>query len=180
MTTPFIGTIQLFAFNYAPKNWATCDGQLLAINSNQALFSLLGNTYGGDGRNTFGLPDLRGRTPISSTPNSTIPLGTIAGEETHTLLLSELPMHTHQMHGDSTTAAASNSNVPTGKLLGQSIGQGSSSTYTANMYSTGTPNNFLATGSIGTTGSSAGHENRMPYLVMNFCICLYGLFPSRN
>jgi microcystin-dependent protein len=179
MTTPFLGTIQLFSFSFPPKGWAACNGQLLAITSNQALFSLLGTTYGGDGIRTFALPDLRGRTPISSTPTTPIPLGASAGQEQHTLLQSEMPLHTHQMFADGTTSSQNNTNVPTGAVLGQSGGLGTE-TYTVNMYSTGVPNNLLAPQSIGLAGNSRPHDNRMPYLVMNFCIALNGIFPSRN
>jgi microcystin-dependent protein len=179
MTTPFLGTIQLFAFSFPPKGWAACNGQLMAINTNQALFSLLGTTFGGDGIRTFALPDLRSRTPISATPDTPIPIGAVAGQEMHTLLTSEMPTHTHQMFADSTTPDVSNTNIPTSNVLGQSGGLGTGP-YTVKMYSTGAPNNVLAPQSVSMAGNSQPHENRMPYLVMNFCIALQGIFPSRN
>src|ERR1700709_1642665 len=103
MSTPFMGQVEIFSFNFAPKGWALCNGQLLPINQNQALFSLLGTTFGGDGRVNFGLPDMRSRLPISFGPQNT--LGTRAGEESHTLTMSEMTQHTHQLNGDATSSA---------------------------------------------------------------------------
>ncbi len=179
MSEPFIGTIQLFAFDYAPKGWALCNGQLLAINTNQALFSVLGTMYGGDGIRTFALPDLRSRTPIG------VPLanvGQVGGQEMHTLTNDEMALQSHTLMADATSPAASNSNVPTStSVLGQSTGQGTGGNFELFIYNAGgTPSNALAPQIIGLAGNSVSHENRMPYLVMNFSIALVGVFPSRT
>jgi microcystin-dependent protein len=173
----FMGTIQLFAFPFPPKDWAFCNGQLLAISQNQALFSLLGTTYGGDGRTTFALPNLQGRTLIGPPEGGAI--GQMAGEEAHTLILTEMAAHTHTLMTDATTVGTSNGNVPSSStVLG--IGVGTGGAQNVYIYNTGTPNNALAPQTIGSSGSSLPHENRMPYLVMNYCILLNGVFPSRS
>jgi microcystin-dependent protein len=168
--TPFLGQLMLFPFNFPPRGWALCQGQLLPINQYQALFSLLGTTYGGDGRTTFGLPDLRGRTPVSI--GNGITLGQIAGTETHTLNTNEVPSHTHAING---TTAAANAPGAAGALLAQT-GTGGA-IYKQNPSSIGAALNGAT---IATYGNSAPHENRTPYLVLNWCIALQGIFPSRN
>jgi microcystin-dependent protein len=176
MSQPFVGTIQVFAFGFPPKGWLPCDGQILAISTNQALFSLLGTTYGGDGIRSFALPDLRGRTALGASPS--LPRGAASGEETHILIVPEMPTHTHAIMTDSTTAAGENDATPTSNVLGQTVG---SPTFEAPIYRTGAAaNRVLADQSVGMTGNAIGHENRMPYLVMNFCIALNGIFPSRS
>ena len=165
MAEPFLAEIRLFSFNFAPKGWIQCNGQLLPINENQALFSLLGTTYGGDGRTTFGLPNLQGRIPIHM--GSGHVLGEIAGEQSHTLLASEVPLHTHIW---SSTSTAANSPDPTNNLLGGVQAYNSSSSGLVAMSS----------GQLSTFGGSQPHENRQPFLTLNFCIAAQGIFPSQT
>jgi microcystin-dependent protein len=168
MSTPFLATIKPFPFNYAPKGWAMCNGQLLAINTNQALFSLLGTTYGGNGQNTFALPNLQGRFALCTDFN-TYPLGQVSGENTHTLLNNEMPAHNH-------TPVASTATADQGSPIGNYPAVTTNSAYFSSAPST--PVALL--GGSGNTGSSQGHENRPPFLVLNFCISLTGIFPTRN
>jgi len=172
MAEPFLAEIRLMSFNFAPKGWAMCNGQFLPINQNQALFSLLGTVYGGNGQTTFALPDLRGTTPIHVGNAHT--LGQRSGEPTHTLSLLELPEHTHTANGNPTGATT---NVPTGNVLAR----GQAGANPLNYYDIGKTNltgmNQLA---IGNTGGSQPHENRQPYLTLTFAIALQGIFPSRN
>ena len=179
MSTPFLSELRTFSFNYAPKGWATCNGQLLPINQNQALFSLLGTTYGGDGRTTFGLPNLQGRRPTHT--GSGLTLGQSAGEEAHTLIVSELPSHNHPMLAKAASALTN----PAGrepnanKVLAEP--QTSSSPPTpVNIYGTGSPSGTLVNAAVGYTGGGQPHENRQPYLTLNICIALQGIFPSQN
>ncbi len=166
MGTPFLGEIKIIAWNFAPQGWAFCNGQFLPINQNQALFSILGTVYGGNGQTTFALPDLRGRTPIHRGSQNT--LGTKAGQEVHTLTQAEMPQHIHFAQASNTTADI---NVPTGALLG---------TVSAKPYAS--PTNLVASdpSSVSNFGGSQPHENRQPSLVVNFIIALIGIFPSRN
>lgn len=169
MATPFIGEIKIFSFDYPPKGWAACSGQLLSIAQNQALFSILGTTYGGDGRTTFGLPDLRGRVPIhfgSPSYGGSVALGQKGGEENHTLIVGEMPSHSHTPAGSN---AAPNANTPVGNFWAQA----------GNGYST-TANGTMAANAVGNNGGGAGHENRSPYLALTVCIALTGIFPPRN
>jgi microcystin-dependent protein len=165
MSEPFLGEIQIFGFNFSPRSWALCDGQLLPINQNQALFSLLGTTYGGDGRTNFALPDLRGRAPMHEGTGHT--LGQKAGEENHTLAAGEMPQHTHSARA---SANSGNSPVPVNNFLAAAN----------NVYRA--PDNLtaLSPGTVGTGGGGQGHNNMQPYLTLNFCIALAGLFPSQN
>jgi microcystin-dependent protein len=177
MTTAFLGQIEVYAFNFPPKGWAQCNGQLLAINTNQALFSLLGTIYGGDGIRTFALPDLRGRMPVGVGQGFT--QGQAAGEEMHTLLLNEMPQHNHRLMGDSATATASNGDTPgAGRVLGNTSPD--TTTGSLNLYSSANTNAILANQVVGFNSGGYPHENRMPFLVFNFCICLSGIFPTRN
>jgi microcystin-dependent protein len=162
MSEPFMGEIKLTAFNFAPKGWALCNGQLLPINQNQALFSILGTTYGGNGQTTFALPDLRGRVPIYQGQGFTE--GQAGGEEAHTLVKNELPQHNHPFQASSTNADA-----PDPTILAKSN----------NVYGASGNLTTLSPASIGSTGSQP-HENMQPYLVISFCIALQGIFPSRN
>lgn len=180
----YIGEIIMFGGNFAIRNFALCDGQLMQIISNTALFSLLGTTYGGDGRTTFALPDLRGRTAIhpGSGPGlSTYRLGEKGGMESVTLTQNQMPSHTHAAEALSALLASSmaaDSTAPGNKSLGHTDG--------ANIYSAAVPDRFMAEGAVVTTvtnsdsGGDQSHENRMPYLGINHLIVLNGIFPSRN
>jgi microcystin-dependent protein len=164
MSSFFIGEIQMFGFNFPPRGWAQCNGQLLAIQQNAALFALLGTTYGGNGTQTFALPDMRSRVPMHT--GNVNPLGTRAGEENHTLLTTEMPAHSHTHNA---------SNVATGATVipaGNAFGTSGASIYAVQ-------NNATAI-SIGSSGGSQPHNNIQPYLTVNFCIAIQGIFPSRN
>jgi microcystin-dependent protein len=163
MAEPFLSEIRMMSFQYAPKDWAFCNGQLLPINQNQALFSLLGTTFGGDGRVNFALPDLRARTPIHVGGGHT--LGERGGEQAHTLSIAELPTHTHVLNGSNTPAEintpadaypamANNAYTPAGNLVA------------------------LSAASVTNVGGSQAHLNMQPFLALNFCIALIGIFPS--
>lgn len=163
MAEPFLSEIRLMSFIFAPKGWALCNGQLLPINQNQGLFSLLGTTFGGDGRVNFALPDLRGRVPIHVGSGHT--LGERGGESAHTLSISELPQHTHVLSGLSESATG---NDPTGRYLGSA----------AAAYHGATSLTSLNAGSVGNVGGSQAHLNMQPFLTLSFCIALQGIFPS--
>ena len=167
MAEPFLSEIRIMSFGFPPKGWALCNGQLLPIQQNQALFSLLGTTYGGDGRVNFALPNLQGKTPMHMGSGHT--LGETSGEQAHTLSISELPTHTHVLNGTSTDG---NAVLPTGNLLARSVTQ----IYTAQITNLQTMN--LAT--IANVGGSQAHLNMQPFLVLNFCIALQGIFPSQT
>jgi microcystin-dependent protein len=168
MAEPFLSEIRIMSFVFAPKGWALCNGQLLPINQNQALFSLLGTTFGGDGRVNFALPDLRGRTPIHVGSGHT--LGERAGAQAHTLSIAELPTHTHTVSGSSNAADAA---VPTGNLLG-AVDQTTFGTAYAG------PSNVVAFSplAVSSIGGSQAHLNMQPFLTLSFCIALQGIFPS--
>jgi len=166
---PFIGQIQLFAFGWAPVGWAVCNGQLLAISSNTALFSLLGTTYGGDGRTTFGLPDLRGRVPLGLGQGPGLgnyDLGQAGGTEAVTLTVAQLPAHNHGMQGSGSATSKSPANLVPGF-------NSASSAYGA---ADGTQ---MAANFCGNQGGSQPHENRQPYLTACYCIATAGIYPSR-
>ncbi|HEX8409196.1 MAG TPA: tail fiber protein [Thermoanaerobaculia bacterium] len=166
MAEPFLSEIRIMSFVFAPKGWALCNGQLLPINQNQALFSLLGTTFGGDGRVNFALPDLRGRTPIHVGSGHT--LGERGGEQAHTLSIAEIPTHTHVL---SATSNNGTTNVGTGNLLGKTLGL---------QYSSPTQLVAMNAGSVTPTGGSQAHLNMQPFLTLSFCIALQGIFPSPN
>jgi microcystin-dependent protein len=170
--TPILGEIRIFGGNFAPKGWAFCNGQLLNISQNSALFSLLGTTYGGDGRVTFALPDLRGRAPIGFGQGpglSSYALGEQGGTEAVTLLVTEMPTHNHALGANSAngTSTVAQNNVP------------ATSASRDNQYSP-TVNATMSPTAIGPAGGNEPHENRQPYLAMNYIIALEGIYPSRN
>jgi len=166
MSSPYLAEIRMVSFNFPPKGWAFCNGQLLPINQNQALFAILGTTYGGNGVTTFALPNLQGRVPIHS--GSGFVLGQQGGEETHTLNISEIPAHNHTPVGVSTGATATS--------LSNNVWANSPQ----NPYVSGSPSATLNPASVVMAGSSQPHENRPPYLVINYVIALQGIFPSQN
>jgi microcystin-dependent protein len=168
MAEPFLSEIRIMSFGFAPRGWALCNGQFLPINQNQALFSLLGTTYGGNGQTTFALPDLRARTPIHIGNGHT--LGERGGEQAHTLSIAELPTHVHTANAANVPATAgAPSNA---RMLSQSSGSflfgGASNLQT------------MAPNAIGNVGGSQAHLNMQPFLVLSFCIALQGIFPSQN
>ena len=169
MAEPFLSEIRIMSFVFAPKGWALCNGQLMPINQNQALFSLLGTTFGGDGRVNFALPDLRGRTPIHVGSGHT--LGERGGEQAHTLSISELPEHVHFLSA-TTVQATANTGPGTGVMLAQSTG--------SQLY--GAPNALvaMAPNALSNVGGSQAHLNMQPFLTLTFCIALQGIFPSPN
>jgi len=172
MGTPYLSEIRIFSFNFAPKGWAMCNGQFLPINQNQALFSLLGTMYGGNGQTTFALPDLRGRTPFHMSGSFT--QGQAAGTEAVTISQSTLPAHTHALTGNNAVVGAANNATaatPTGNFFAN---QGK------NVFATGQPNAAMSPGTVSNVGGSQPHNNMSPFLVLNFCIALVGAFPSRN
>jgi len=166
MAEPFLSEVRIMSFVFAPKGWALCNGQLLPINQNQALFSLLGTTFGGDGRVNFALPDLRGRIPIHVGSGHT--LGEKGGEQAHTLSIAEIPTHTHVANG---TTNAADTNTPTNTTLLGIVND-----------AYGDPANLqaMAASEITTVGGSQAHLNMQPFLTLSFCIALQGIFPSPN
>lgn len=165
MSEPFLSEIRIVSFNFAPKGWAMCSGQLLPINQNQALFALLGTTYGGDGRVNFALPNLQGRVPIHFGSGHT--LGEASGEESHNLTAQEMPAHTHTF---SASNAVPTQGLPTGNMWANNSGA----------YSSASPDSNMDSASISSIGGSQPHTNLQPYLVLNFIIALQGIFPSQN
>jgi microcystin-dependent protein len=164
MSEPFLGEIKIISWNFPPKGWTFCNGQLLPINQNQALFSILGTTYGGNGQTTFGLPNLQGRSPLHV--GNGIVLGELGGETSHTLNISELPAHNHTPVG--------NSGNPTQPSAGGNLWCVNPAQYNSTSNSSMSPAGMLA------TGGNQPHENMSPYLVLNFIIALQGIFPSQN
>lgn len=175
MAEPFLSEIRIMSFVFAPKGWALCNGQLLPINQNQALFSLLGTTFGGDGRVNFALPDLRARTPIHVGSGHT--LGERGGEAAHTLSIAELPTHVHVLNGSTANAS---SVAPANNVLAR--GSTAVGANPINYYNAAAPSNVVAlnAGTVTNTGGSQAHLNMQPFLTLSFCIALQGIFPSPN
>jgi len=165
MAEPFLAEIKVISFNFPPKGWAFCNGQLLPINQNQALFSLLGTTYGGDGRVNFALPNLQGRVPVHV--GNGIVLGEQAGETTHTLNISEMPAHSH-------APVASSVSPPTSPTVAGNLWAPNPNLYNAS------PDTAMNPACVSQVGGSQPHDNMSPYLVLNFIIALQGIFPSQN
>ncbi len=169
---PFLGQIFLMSFNFVPKGYLPCNGQLLPINQNQALFSLLGTTYGGNGTTNFALPDLRGRAAIGAgngaglTPRT---LGEAGGQESVTLVVANLPAHTHT---PTCSASVGGQAAPASNVWAKSTND--------NLYSSGTPDTAMNAGTITATGGGQGHENRQPFLTLNYVIATQGVYPSRS
>jgi microcystin-dependent protein len=167
MAEPFVGEVRMMSFNFPPKGWAFCNGQKMPINQNQALFSLLGTTFGGDGRQIFALPNLQGRVPIHTGGQGGHVLGESGGEQNHTLAIQEMPRHTHVFNASQGNATVP---IPTGNFFGASN----------NMYSAATNLTSISPGTITNTGGSQAHSNSQPFLTINFSIALQGIFPSQN
>ncbi len=172
MSEPFVGEIRMFAGNFAPRGWAFCDGQLLAVSQNDALFSLLGTIYGGDGRTTFGLPDVRGRLPVHAGTGpglSARRLGAKGGGETVTLTTNQLASHTHDFNANKASATVV---APAGKV----VAKGEAVAFLSNV----AQNTDLASNMVANTGGSQPHTNLMPALCVNYIIALFGIYPSRT
>lgn len=181
MAEPFLSEIRIFSFNFAPKGWALANGQLLPINQNQALFALLGTTYGGNGQTNFALPNFQGK--VAQHVGGGFTLGQKGGEEAHTLTVAEMPMHNHIVRANDTNGIAGIAGITPDST--KSVAQGLVSlqgggTTAAQIYGTGAADRVMQPGTIGNTGGSQAHNNMMPYLTLNFCIALQGIFPSQN
>ena len=170
MANPFLGEVRLFGFGFAPVGWALCNGTLLNISQNSALFALLGTFYGGNGTTTFGLPNLQGRVPVHRSQDGSYPQGATAGEEQVTISQSTMPLHNHALLG---TTAAGTQKIPNATLATSSVA-------TDYYYSPPSPAVPLNQASIGPIGNGQPHPNLQPFLAINYCIALQGVFPSRN
>ncbi len=180
MADPFVAEIRIFPFNFAPKGWAFCDGQLLPISQNTALFSLLGTTYGGDGKSTFALPDLQGSAPMHPGQGpglSLYDLGQAGGEPFVTLLESEIPAHNHSVLTLTSPATAFAPAANGTSALARSVG---GNAFNATLANVNTPDAPLASTALGPAGSNLPHNSMQPYLTLNFCIAMQGIFPPRT
>ena len=179
MSDPFVGEIRIFGFDFAPRGWAFCNGQVLPITNNTALFSILGTTYGGNGRTTFALPNFQGRVPMAPAQGSGLSLrdlGEAEGSETATLLVSEMPAHNHTLNA---TSANGSQVTAQGAQLARGFKGNIQNSRIAKMYSNVAPATAMAPNALSTAGSGQPHNNMMPYLTLNFCIALQGVFPPR-
>ena len=173
MAQPYVGEIRIFAGNFAPNGWMFCEGQTLSIAENEVLFQLIGTTYGGDGQETFNLPNLASRVPVhmgTGPDGTTYQIGEMAGTEQETLTVQQIPSHSHAL---TATEAAGSQNSPAGSLVAQT-------TNTIMLYREVTPTDALDAGMVGPTGGSQPHENTQPFLCVNFIISLFGIFPSQT
>jgi microcystin-dependent protein len=174
MSEPFVGEVRCFGFNFAPSGWAFCSGQLMSISQNDVLFNLIGTTYGGDGQNTFALPDLRGRVPIhqgTSSNGITYPTGASSGTENVTLLVTEIPAHTHSI------LATTNTAVLKRPISGTRYAASSSGN---TFYATPNSMTAIAPSTVLATGNNQPHSNIQPYLTLSWCISLFGIYPTQN
>lgn len=185
MSEPFVGQIQAFGFNFAPRGWAQCNGQLLSISENSALYSLLGTTYGGDGKTTFGLPDLRGRAALHMGQGPGLgnyPIGQKAGMEGVTLTVNQIPSHSHEAAGLTAVMRCNDTSADHASPVGNTIARVGDRP----VFDTDPPDadmhadSVLISGNVATAGGSQPHNNMQPYLVVNFCIALIGVYPSRS
>ncbi len=182
MADTYISMIEAFGFSFAPRGWAICAGQTMSIAQNQALFALLGTTFGGDGQRTFNLPDLRGRLALGfgqGTGLSNYALGAAGGQEAHVLTANEIPAHSHTLNARN-NGQANGTNIPGG---GVSMASGyaiEANNPVENIYSSAAPTLAMGAAAVGSAGSNQPHENRMPFLTINYCIALQGIFPPRN
>jgi len=166
MSSPYLGEVRVFSFNFAPSGWAMCNGQTMSISQNAALFALLGTTYGGNGTTTFQLPNLQGCTPLGSGPSNV--LGSSGGESNHTLILQEIPGHAHVPQASNAAASTGN---PAGAVWANAA---------KNNFTTTAPTGQMSGGTIASAGGGQAHQNTPPYLVLSFCIALQGIFPTRS
>jgi microcystin-dependent protein len=176
MSAPFVAEIRIFGFNFPPIGWAACDGQILAISQNTALFSLIGTFYGGDGKSNFALPNLQGSAPLASGNGAGLTprvVGETGGETSVTLIQSEMPQHTHSM--GCSTVASNLQATPTGGVAGQETGR-----TPPPEYSNATPGTLMNPSAVSVVGGSGAHNNLPPFLVLNFCIALQGIYPPRQ
>lgn len=177
MADPFVAEIRIFPFNFAPRGWAFCDGQVLPLAQNTALFSLLGTTYGGNGQTNFALPNLRGRLAMAQGQGpglSQRELGETGGSETVALLPQQMPAHSHQLRAGTSSSSAS----PAGAAMAPAVSAGN---VPAPVYRSGSPNRVaMAPDAVGSAGANQAHNNMQPYLTLNFCIALQGVFPPRG
>ena len=180
MSDPFVAEIRIFPFNFAPKGWAFCDGQLLPLSQNTALFSLLGTTYGGDGKSTFALPDMQDNAPMQPGQGQGLTqrfLGEMSGSESVTLLVSEIPFHTHMLSACDADATTTN---PAGQYPAKGMWDTGTAAGVIGAYSTTSPGNAtMGFQALALAGGSLPHNNMQPYLTLNFCIALQGIFPAR-
>ncbi|HEY7808524.1 MAG TPA: tail fiber protein [Croceibacterium sp.] len=179
MSSPFVAEIRCFGFNFAPKGWAFCDGQLLPISQNTALFSLVGTFYGGDGKSVFALPNLQGAVATCQGQSSTGTqwfVGEEQGETSVTLLTTEIPVHGHTMSATTVTATGA---TAAGGQLAKAFKGNLQSSNKGDIYSTAAPNQAMSPQALALSGGSLPHNNMMPYLTLNFCIALQGVFPPR-
>ncbi len=181
MSSPFVAEIRMFGFNFAPKGWAFCAGQLMPISQNTALFSLVGTFYGGDGKSTFALPNLQGNAPLGQGQGAGLSarfIGEEGGEQFLTLIQTEMPSHSHTVNAD--TGLATSADPTSNIYMKGNFDDGNGHTGGVQLYNNTGPNVAMGPASIGVAGGSLPHNNMMPYLALNFCIALQGIFPARS